>query len=295
MARRAINGFIDAVVEGPVEGSIDKYPLERDFQASTRLYLQHYIWKRQLGHLLQPCIPLTKNIKVADVACGTGIWLIDLAKELAKNYPSAQLQGFDISTAQFPPKGWLPKNVILDTLDILKPIPDSLREQFDVVHTGYLCLVVENGDPFPILDNLLALLKPGGYLQWDDGDFGGIYAQSTDPGVPKSALDELKNQAQSLVSGKYNDFRWITELDKTFQKRNLVVLANQYVPIDDEIAHPWTMTHLMASVEMGTIIERERGNAEEWWNMHRCAIAEMYHGASLRMSMVSIAGRKPKA
>ncbi|EDO04614.1 predicted protein [Sclerotinia sclerotiorum 1980 UF-70] len=212
MARRVINGFIDAVVEGPVEGSIDKYPLQRDFQASTR------------------------------------IWLIDLAKELAENYPSAQLQGFDISTAQFPPKGWLPKNVILDTLDILKPIPDSLREQFDVVHTGYLCLVVENGDPFPILDNLLALLS--------------IHA---------------------------------SQLDKAFQKRNLVVLANQYVPIDDEIAHPWTMTHLMASVEMGSIIERERGNAEEWWNMHRRAIAEMYHGASLRMSMVSVAGRKPEA
>lgn len=87
------------------------------------------------------------------------IWLVDLAKELANKYPSARLHGYDISTAQFPPKKWLPKNVNLDTLDIMKPIPDSLRGQFDVVHTGYLCLVVEKGDPFPILDNLLALLS----------------------------------------------------------------------------------------------------------------------------------------
>ncbi|KAI9645959.1 hypothetical protein NHQ30_005396 [Ciborinia camelliae] len=293
MAAETINELIDNVVQGPAEGSIDKYPLERDFQASTRLYLQHFIWKRQLGHLLQPCIPLANDIKIADVACGTGIWLVDLAKELANKYPSAQLHGYDISTAQFPPKGWLPKNVNLDTLDILQPIPDALRGRFDVVHTGYLCLVVEKGDPFPILDNLLALLKPGGYIQWDDGDFGGVFSQSTDLGLSHSAMDELKNQAHSLVSGKYNDFRWITELDKVFLERNLSVLACQYVPIDDDIAHPWTMTHLMASVEMGKIIERERGNSEEWWMMHQRAIAEMYHGASLRMSMISVAGRKP--
>lgn len=82
-------------------------------------------------------------------------------------------------------------------------------------------------------------------------------------------------------------------MDKAFQKRDILVLANQYVPIDDEIAYPWTMTHLMASVEMGRIVERERGIAEEWWHMHRCAIAEMYHGTSLRMSMISVAGKKP--
>lgn len=52
------------------------------------------------------------------------------------------------------------------------------------------------------------------------------------------------------------------------------------------------MTRLIASLEMGRIIERERGNAEEWRSMHQRAIAEMYHGASLRMGMISVAGRK---
>ncbi len=31
----------------------------------------HLIWKEQLGYLLHPCIPITDNMKVADV--GTGI------------------------------------------------------------------------------------------------------------------------------------------------------------------------------------------------------------------------------
>ena len=95
------------------------------------------------------------SLKVADIACGTAIWLIDLAKE----YPSAQLDGFDISDQQFPPKGWVPKNVSLSTLDILKPIPEDLKGKYDVVHVGLIVLVVERDDPIPVLNNLLALLS----------------------------------------------------------------------------------------------------------------------------------------
>ena len=60
---------------------------------------------------------------------------------------------------QFPHTGWLPKNVSLNTLDLLKPLPEHLQENFDVVHVGLLVLVVENGDPLSILDNLLAMLS----------------------------------------------------------------------------------------------------------------------------------------
>lgn len=83
------------------------------------------------------------------------MWLLDVAR----NCPSAYLAGFDISPAQFPHTKWLPENVALSTLDILKPIPEHLREAFDVVHVGLIVLVVENDDPIPIFDNLLAMLS----------------------------------------------------------------------------------------------------------------------------------------
>lgn len=60
---------------------------------------------------------------------------------------------------QFPHTGWLPDNVTLDTLDLLKPLPGHLEEKFDVVHVGLLVLVVENGDALSIFDNLLAMLS----------------------------------------------------------------------------------------------------------------------------------------
>lgn len=52
------------------------------------------------------------------------------------------------------------------------------------------------------------------------------------------------------------------------------------------------MTHIMAAIERAKIIEREKGGADEWWDLHRRTVAEVHHGASMRMSMVSMAGRK---
>ena len=51
----------------------DPYRLGRDVIASTRLNLQHYIWKENIGYLLHPSIKLSgDNISIADVGTGTG-------------------------------------------------------------------------------------------------------------------------------------------------------------------------------------------------------------------------------
>lgn len=82
-------------------------------------------------------------------------WLVDVARE----NPMTHVHGFDISTAQFPHPGWLCKNVQLSTLDILKPLPKDLHGQYDIVHVGLVVLVVQNDNPLPLLENLLALLS----------------------------------------------------------------------------------------------------------------------------------------
>lgn len=51
----------------------DPYRLNRDVLASTRLNLQHYIWKEALGCILHPSIKLSgSDIRIADVGTGTG-------------------------------------------------------------------------------------------------------------------------------------------------------------------------------------------------------------------------------
>ena len=56
-----------------IQAAADPYRLNRDVLASTRLNLQHYIWKESMGYTLHPCIKLPdSNVFIADVGTGTG-------------------------------------------------------------------------------------------------------------------------------------------------------------------------------------------------------------------------------
>ena len=83
------------------------------------------------------------------------IWLIDVSRQL----PSAQLDGFDVSAAQYPPKEWLPSNISLQTLDVFTSIPKDLQGKYDVVNVRLFLAVVKNNDPSPILRNLMRMLS----------------------------------------------------------------------------------------------------------------------------------------
>ena len=136
--------------------------------ASTRLNSQHYIWTQELGFNLHPSIPLPQkqlDARIADVATGTGVWLLEIARE----YPKIQCVGLDISLTQCPPEQWLPQNVTLQQWDMFQDPPPHLFGTFDIVHVRLVLLVIDK-DPLPTIRNLTKLLKPGGWIQWDEID-----------------------------------------------------------------------------------------------------------------------------
>jgi hypothetical protein len=71
------------------------------------------------------------------------------------------------------------------------------------------------------------------------------------------------------------------------------ILDDKYLPIDDDIALPWTLQHLMAALELIQNIERPAGSAVEWWKLYERATQDVQNGASMRMAMVSVLGQKP--
>ena len=86
---------------------------------------------------------------------GSSIWLVDVNRQL----PSVHLDGFDNSVDQFPSKEWLPDNISLHRLDVLKPIPEELKGKYDIVHVRLFLAVVQDDDPTPILRNLMDMLS----------------------------------------------------------------------------------------------------------------------------------------
>ncbi|KAI1126287.1 hypothetical protein F5Y10DRAFT_293938 [Nemania abortiva] len=179
----------------------DVYALMRDCNANSRLTAQHYLWKDLLGFLVHPDIPTRcADLKVADVATGNGIWLHDLARNMPS---SCEFHGFDISLDQVGPKAWLPTNIRMHTWDIFEEPPPHFIEFFDVVHVRLITVVVKNNDPRPILANLTKLLKPGGYLQWDEVDTIGCSIKTV-PGTSAENLDTLFSQLKGRDTWKYN-------------------------------------------------------------------------------------------
>ena len=131
------------------------YMLDRSYAAAARLNFQQYLWKESLQFNIHPSIQISEHdARIADVATGTAMWLIDLAREL----PKAQLDGFDISLAQAPHQQWLPANVKLRTWNIFDDVPDDLVAKYDIVHVRLLIVVVKNSDPRPIIRNLAKML-----------------------------------------------------------------------------------------------------------------------------------------
>lgn len=72
---------------------------------------------------------------------------------------NVQLHGFDVSTVLFPHRAWLPKNITLSVLDLLKKPPEELRGKFDVVHVRLILSVIRSDGAERVIRNLKALLS----------------------------------------------------------------------------------------------------------------------------------------
>jgi hypothetical protein len=72
---------------------------------------------------------------------------------------SATLDGFNISSAQYPPQGWRPKNVNLYEQDSFKPFPQEFLGQYDVVNLRSALCYINNEDAEPLLENWVSLLS----------------------------------------------------------------------------------------------------------------------------------------
>ncbi|KAF2166604.1 hypothetical protein M409DRAFT_23238 [Zasmidium cellare ATCC 36951] len=146
----------------------DYYILASDFQGTVRLALQQYIWREALGFNIHPSIPpLEPTASIADIACGTTLWLVEVGRQLG---PPSDLHAFDVNLQQAPPKEWLPENLTLHKWNFFEDVPKEFKGKFDLVHVRLITVAIKDNNPVPVIKNLFKLLRPGGHLQWDEVD-----------------------------------------------------------------------------------------------------------------------------
>ncbi|KAL4871675.1 hypothetical protein BDV12DRAFT_183536 [Aspergillus spectabilis] len=148
----------------------DKYVFGRSQKESERLDAQHKLLLKVTNNtLIHPSIPKEGVLSVADVGTGTGIWLKDVSRILDNPQSQRYYHGFDISAAQFPAEQ-AAGNIYFSVQDITVPFPKDHWNRYDLVHVRLLVAALEEIEYKSAISNLSAILKPGGFLQWEEID-----------------------------------------------------------------------------------------------------------------------------
>ncbi|KAI0433477.1 hypothetical protein F5Y09DRAFT_299026 [Xylaria sp. FL1042] len=285
--------------------SSDGYSLGRDYAAASRLNLQHFMYKDAQGFLLHPVIQTELRHKqdsrqtgseevlhVADLATGTGIWLFDLLKSPEVNGLDIQYHGFDISRALFPHNSWLPKNIILSTSNLLEEPPQAFHGQFDVVHLRLVLSLIRSGSPKPVIQHIKMLLKPGGYLQWDELDPFNHYHVLTPKPVSKApnmmaTFEKIENLA---------DWSWIERLPEILLEEGFETAVQCPHEPAPEMFKAWTYLDLCLAEELSLHWNgRDDEYGEKWRQLLPKAYAEADEttGAVLRVRPTVTIARNP--
>ena len=101
-------------------------------------------------------VQLESTISLGVVLTPPSIWSVECSLQLG---PSAHFDCFDITSAQYPSKEWLPENVSLNLHDAFTPIPSKFHGKYDLGNIRISLCIVQHDDPSKLIKHLAALLS----------------------------------------------------------------------------------------------------------------------------------------
>lgn len=121
--------------------------------------MQHQLTRKNFsGRLLEPCIPtLTESSRVADVACGTGAWSLEVTEEVSP----VSIDCLDISLKDLPPPEFTTSNIKCRQFDLLKNLPDDMINTYDLVHVQFVMLFVKDDIFHSVMARIKQMLSKG--------------------------------------------------------------------------------------------------------------------------------------
>ena len=133
-----------------------------------RMTLQQRIIVEEMDKkLVVAPLDLSKHhLEILDVCCCDGLWLRDL--KAFTSIPSNKYFGVDINTMMFPETS--EPSVMLSKQDFTEPFPAEWKNKFDLVHQRYALPAAMNKPIEPIINSLVEMVKPGGYIQLGELD-----------------------------------------------------------------------------------------------------------------------------
>ncbi|KAJ6441380.1 methyltransferase family protein [Purpureocillium lavendulum] len=186
-------GAAQSLPSSHFSGTEGSYMLPHHVQEIERLGRQHHFMKTTTDgkQLVTPNIQQLKSLTVLDSGAADGLWLRDLRNQLPGH--RLDLFGVDIGSTLFPPREATTGAVVdLRSHDIRTPFPPNWAwgSKFDVIHQRLLIWGIKSDEWPVVISNLVAALKPGGYIQL-------VEAEWIDPNNPADPVSrpQLRKQA----------------------------------------------------------------------------------------------------
>ncbi|KAL6720922.1 hypothetical protein ACLMJK_000021 [Lecanora helva] len=289
----SVTSYISPEIYHPARWSCQAYPdrpddyvFGRDYSASARLNYQHALLKQHHGFLLHPSISQEiHKARIADIGTGTGVWPL----QASRSFPNAQFDGFDISPAQYPPEAWLPDNVRLHVQDAYTQFPADMLEVFDVVHIQKLITIIYDNDPTALIKNILPLLKPGGYIQWNEIDPASASVDASAKAERRAMATEgmLKFMTSPEVA---RSMAWISNLDKILLEQGFESVVYERAPIALEERAAWNISFLLTYED--AMIQAKGTDRGTLRNELEKLYEEFHQGAFIQPEIIVAVGRK---
>jgi SAM-dependent methyltransferase len=282
----------------------------RNFHTSARLHLQHLLFQNTLGtSLLEPRIEQSLSpcpeIRVADLGCGNGAWLLDLHHALSRSESNCKkgfrLQGFDINPKNFPNSTFIPDSITLSNLDVLsRPLPAELRSAFDIVHVRAFVSIIRHGDIGPLLDTICELLKPGGWFLWEESRADRFVARSPSSSISKEACDSIIRIMDAGGKASGYEFSFLASLSVPIAHHGFDDVDVRYVNKRTSDLKAWTENYLLVWEELTSLfpsrhdIPEAAMTKEAFGELFGKAVAETESGVVVHQEQIAVAsGRKP--
>ncbi|CAG8620839.1 612_t:CDS:2, partial [Ambispora leptoticha] len=137
-----------------------------------------------------------KGARVIDIGCGTGTWILDMARQ----YPRSYFIGVDISPI-FPSEG-LPVNVNFIECNLLDGLPFE-DSYFDFIHQKFLVAAFTQSQwKEKVIPEFLRLTRPVQNFMLSKGLNNKIGEVLPSILESTNAFSEIKNQKKSITLGK---------------------------------------------------------------------------------------------